>query len=91
MIPLTKKEEIISLGYLQKLRQYDIATEIYPIGHRLQKGFSYANKKHIPWVIIIGEEEVRKSIFSLKHMPTGKQQICTFEELIQFVKTKSLP
>ena len=44
---------------------------------------SYADKKGIPYVILVGEDEIRTETFTLKNMATGEQQTVSFTELLE--------
>lgn len=70
-----------------KLRNAGINTEIYPdLTKKISKQFDYANKKGIPYVVIIGEEEMTTGKLSFKNMQTGNQEKLTAEEIIQKLK-----
>lgn len=69
-----KLAEIYALPLLSKLRNDGIAAELYPAAAKLKKQLSYADAKNIPYVILIGEEEIKAGLFSLKNMQTGEQQ-----------------
>lgn len=64
-----------SLAAAQQLRQSGLATELYPEIEPLPKQLKYADKKGIPWVVIIGEEEVKQNKVTVKNMQTGKQRL----------------
>jgi histidyl-tRNA synthetase len=49
----------------------------------MKKQFKYADDKQIPYVAVIGEEEMNKQVVSLKHMLSGEQTVLTIEELIE--------
>lgn len=69
-----------------RLREAGVPTETFLGQARLKKQFEYANRKGIPWVVVAGEVEMSKGIYTLKEMETGHQQEITFEELLQRVK-----
>jgi len=71
---------------LQKLREEQIPSEIYPEPVKLKKQFSYANKKQIPFVLLMGEEELSKGLYGLKNMTTGEQESLSIEEIILQLK-----
>jgi histidyl-tRNA synthetase len=79
----SKELQTESLKVAQALRQAGISTEIYPDATKLPKQFSYANKKNIPFVIVIGPDELEKGVIVLKDMSTGDQKLLTLEEVIQ--------
>ena len=69
------------------LRDAGINTEIYPEAAKLKKQFAYADKKRIPFVVLIGENEMKSSMISVRDMKSGDQVSMDLEELIQKVKT----
>ncbi len=81
---LEKSLEVTSL-----LRANKIITEIYPNFDKLDKQLKYANKKGIPYVIIIGPEEANKNVVKLKDMKTGEQKELTIEELVKRLSIKT--
>lgn len=73
------------LTALKELRREGVASEIYPDISKLKKQLDYANKKKIPFVIVIGSEEMNTGELTFKKMRTGEQQKLTLKEiLIQF-------
>lgn len=79
-------EEIESLKILIAVRKAGVKAELYPDKAKMKKQFSYADKKHISWVIMAGEEEIQKQIFSLKNMESGEQQQLPLTEIIEKIK-----
>ncbi|MBK8292807.1 MAG: histidine--tRNA ligase [Flammeovirgaceae bacterium] len=73
------------LGVLQTLRDKGIASEIYPDSVKIQKQFDYANKKMIPYVIVIGSEEIKSQQLTIKNMKTGEQEKKSISEIISFL------
>jgi histidyl-tRNA synthetase len=71
-----------ALPVLQKLRNADIASELYPNQAKMQKQMKYANDKKIPFVIVIGDEEMQTGLLSFKNMETGEQQKLTIEQIL---------
>lgn len=63
----------IALNKINKLRLKGVIGEIYPINIKLSKQLNYANKKKIPFVVIIGDEEIKNNKITLKNMSTGEQ------------------
>lgn len=78
-----EKEEDYILPLITKLRQSGIPSEIYPdSGAKMKKQMSYADNKNIPFVAIIGENEIKENVISLKNMSTGEQTALPLEECI---------
>ena len=70
---------------LQTLRDKNIASEIYPDSVKIQKQLDYANKKMIPYVIVIGSEEVKSGLLTIKNMKTGEQEKKSISEIITLI------
>lgn len=66
-------EALQSLKLLQKIRSFGLKAELYPENSKMKKQMAYADKRNIPFVVIIGESEVQKRSFVLKNMKTGTQ------------------
>lgn len=73
------------LGVLQKLRAAGIASEIYPDSVKIQKQLEYANKKMIPYTLVIGSEEMRSGALAFKNMKTGDQQKITLDKILALI------
>lgn len=70
-----------------QLRAAGIATELYPdASDKLGKQFKLADQKGIPFVVIVGEEEVASKMLALKDMKTGEQQILSLEQAVTLLK-----
>ena len=67
-------EALESMKLLQQLRSLGIKSELYPDAAKIKKQMDYANKRSIPFVVIIGESELTNGTFVLKNMLTGSQQ-----------------
>ncbi len=80
----TETEYILPL--LKQIRQADINAEIYPEQVKMKKQFSYANQKNIPFVAVVGEQEIEQNTIQLKNMESGEQQTFKLEDLIAFLK-----
>jgi histidyl-tRNA synthetase len=74
------------LPALQAVRTAGIRAELYPDVVKMKKQMAYANDKHIPYVAIVGGDEMQQSKFALKNMETGEQALVTLDELIQAIR-----
>ncbi|KAA6318297.1 hypothetical protein EZS27_031677, partial [termite gut metagenome] len=81
-INLGEEEMIYSLPILSKVRAASICAEIFPDAAKVKKQMSYANTKNIPFVVIIGEDEMNTGKLTLKNMVTGEQNLINPEQLI---------
>lgn len=80
-----EKEEIHSLPIITQMRLANIATEIYPDTAKMKKQMSYADANKIPFVAIIGENEINENKITLKNMATGEQKLLSTEECIKAI------
>ncbi|NOZ46019.1 MAG: histidine--tRNA ligase [Chlorobi bacterium] len=78
-----EKEEKYCLSLIENIRKAGIPSELYPSSAKLKKQMIYANNKKIPYVILIGEEEIKSNTVTLKNMNTGEQQKLSEKELIK--------
>lgn len=72
-----------SLQILNTIRSSGINAEIYPDHVKMKKQFNYADKKGIPSVLVVGEEELKSGTYALKNMHSGEQGKYTRDELIK--------
>lgn len=70
------------LNVLSQLRSNNIAAEIYPDISKLKKQLDYANKKNIPFAIVIGSEEMQSGELVLKNMEAGEQEKLPIQNVI---------
>ena len=71
-----------SLKLANKLREKGIPTDLYSEKAKLKKQLQYANNNNIPFVIIIGENEIKNKKYMLKNMKDGNQNLLTINEII---------
>jgi histidyl-tRNA synthetase len=72
------------LNVVQSLRAGEIAAEIYPDPAKLKKQLEYADKKMIPFVIVIGSDEVANGLLTFKNMETGEQEKLSLEQILKY-------
>lgn len=83
-----EEERTYGIKVASQLRSAGINTEIYPdIVKRISKQFDYANKKQIPYVIVIGSEEMKAGELTLKNMISGEQMKVQVEQIVQKLKS----
>ncbi|MTI19657.1 histidine--tRNA ligase [Fulvivirga sp. RKSG066] len=71
------------LGVAAALRKSGIKTEIYPDKAKIKKQFTYADKKNIPYTIIIGSEEMASKNLTFRNMQTGTEEKLTVDQIIE--------
>lgn len=74
IIPFDTEARSVALPLLNRLRSAGVAAETYPDLAKIKKMLDYANAKAIPYVVLIGSEEVQTGLLTLKNMVTGEQQ-----------------
>ena len=80
-INLGEAEAEASMRIMSSLRNNGVAAEIYPEASKMKKQMEYANRRAIPYVVIIGSEELAEGIATIKDMRTGEQLKVRFEEV----------
>ena len=76
-------EAATSLKHIMALRRAGISAELYPDSAKMKKQMNYANDRQIPYVAIVGADEVQNGTIALKNMVTGEQQSLTVEQVIE--------
>jgi histidyl-tRNA synthetase len=79
---------VYAFAALSKLRAAGVNSEIYPDAGKLKKQMKYANDRQVPFVVLVGEEEMSTGLLSFKNMETGTQEKLAIEEII--AKTHTL-
>ncbi len=79
-------EENFILPVADKLRQENIRVEIYPEAAKMKKQMSYADTNSIPFVAIVGEDELKSGKITLKDMVSGQQELLDENEIILKIK-----
>jgi histidyl-tRNA synthetase len=81
-----EEEMFYCLKAIKKIRATGINAEFYPEAVKLKKQMNYADKRKIPFVVLVGEQELNKGNYTLKNMNTGEQITCDLDQLIQLIK-----
>jgi histidyl-tRNA synthetase len=71
------------LPILSRLREHGIASEIYPDQVKMKKQMNYANSRNIPYVALVGEQEVKDGMITLKDMESGNQEKLSPDQLVE--------
>lgn len=83
-----EEERRYGLGLIQRLRDEGISVEIYPEIAKIKKQFNYADRKKIPFLLVIGKEEMEEGKVTLRNMKSGEQQRLTLDEVIRILIKK---
>lgn len=86
VVPMDETCNEYSIKVANSLREEGIISEVHFEEAKVGKKLNYANKLNIPYTILIGEEEIKKQMVSLKNMKTGSQELVTIGEAIESVK-----
>ena len=82
---LCMDETALKYGFkaIRKIRQAGIASSIYPKAWKFQKLMKFANNVNVPFVVVIGSQEVDSGLLGFKNMRTGDQNACSIDSIIQ--------
>ncbi len=80
------QEMNMALRLLGTLRKAGIPSDIYPESAKMKKQMEYANRRSIPWVVIVGESEIAARTATVKNMVSGEQSAVAFDALADFIK-----
>lgn len=80
------KEANYCLNVLSELRKAGINSELYPDSAKMKKQMNYANKKSIPYVVLIGEDEMNSGLLKVKNMKDGLQSNFNLADFIKLLK-----
>ena len=85
VLPMTENiEKVIEIG--STIREAGIPTEIYLEDKKIKAKFKYADRLQIPYVVVIGDDEIVNGKIALKDMQTGEQESLTIQEVIEKLK-----
>ncbi|WP_276167160.1 histidine--tRNA ligase [Zobellia alginiliquefaciens] len=81
------KEALAALKLVSELRKNGVKADVYPSSAKIQKQFKYANNRKVPYVVLIGEQELENNLFVVKNMAEGSQKEYSLNEVEAFVKS----
>ncbi|MBQ7668656.1 MAG: histidine--tRNA ligase [Clostridia bacterium] len=84
IIPMTE-DLSYSIKLASALREKGINTEVYYNQKSIKGKFNYANKLSIPYVVVIGDDEIKENKYTIKDMEKGEQQTVTLDELLKIL------
>ena len=85
VLPMTE-DLSAAIGAATALREAGVRTQIHAEQKKFKQKLSYADKLGIPYVILLGEDEIAQNKVALKDLTTGQQQLVSVEEAIELVK-----
>lgn len=75
-------EALFCLKAIKQLRLNSVNAELYPDAAKMKKQMNHANKRNIPFIVLVGEKELKSDSYTLKHMRSGEQETVTLKDLI---------
>lgn len=81
-----EKEIASCFAVAKQLREAGINTELYPDSSKMKKQMNYANAKGIPFVALVGDDEIASGKVNLKNMLTGEQKLVSADEIVTILK-----
>ena len=85
-VNLGAEEQLASMQIIRTLRDNGIAAEIYPESAKMKKQMEYANRRMIPYVVIIGSNELQERKATIKNMISGEQSSVAFDDVCSALK-----
>lgn len=82
-----EKEGLAALRLVGKLRKAGIKTDLYPSASKMQKQMKYANNRKVPYVVLIGVQEMEDNSFVVKNMADGTQTTFSLDRPEEFIST----
>ncbi len=79
------EEALYASKAIKELRANGVKSELYPDAVKMKKQMNYANKREIPFVVLVGSKEINTNTYTLKNMQNGEQQECSLKELLKMV------
>ncbi len=76
-------EALFSLKAIKHLRLQGVNAELYPDDAKMKKQMNHANKRHIPFVVLVGDNEMEQGTYTLKNMISGEQFELSLDALTQ--------
>jgi histidyl-tRNA synthetase len=75
-------EALYCMNAIKQLRANGVVAELYPSSAKMKKQMNYANKRAVPFVVLVGSEEVENNMFTVKNMSSGEQEKMNLDNLI---------
>jgi histidyl-tRNA synthetase len=78
-------EALYSMNAIKHLRSNGISAELYPSNAKMKKQMNYANKRKFPFVVLVGSDEVKNNVYTVKNMIDGTQQVIGLDALCKLL------
>ena len=81
-----EQEALYAMKAIRDLRAAGIKAELYPDNSKVSKQIQHADKRQIPYVVIVGDEEMNAGLYALKNLSSGEQLVLPFEQLLHLLQ-----
>lgn len=88
-VAFDNESHLYAFNALTQVREAGVSADIYPEPTKMKKQLDYADKRRIPYVVIIGSDEVQSNNLVLKNMVSGEQHKCTLPEIVNILSEES--
>ncbi len=85
-VSFDEKAHLYAFQCLNEVRSQGINADIYPEPTKMKKQLDYADKRQVPYVVIIGSDEMETGQLALKNMVTGEQQKLPIAEIVEILR-----
>ena len=75
-------EALYCMKAIKELRGNGVNAELYPSSAKMKKQMNYANKRSIPYVVLVGSQEIESNLYTVKNMENGDQQTLNLDGLL---------
>lgn len=86
ILPMDEEATPYALRLAHLLRQNEMSVQTYAAEGKFKNKMVYANKVGVPFVIVLGEDEVKNQMVALKNMQTGVQELVTYDKIVEVLK-----
>ncbi len=86
ILPMDEEATPYALRLAHLLRQNEMSVQTYAAEGKFKNKMVYANKVGVPFVIVLGEDEVKNQMVALKNMQTGVQELVSYDKIVEVLK-----
>lgn len=83
-----EEEQKVCLQHIARIRHAGISAELFPEPAKMKKQMAYADKKQIPFVVLVGKDEISRNQLAVKNMISGEQSLMSISDFIQMLKSR---
>ena len=87
IVALGEEAVAVTQGWLRRLRENNLAADTDFLGRSTKAQFREANRQQAKFVLVLGDDEISRRVFSVKNMQSGEQKDITFDTVVEFLKS----